>query len=676
MWYEDGFVAYLNGTKVAESNAPASPAWDSAATAERTKPEAILRQDFDITAHMGLLHAGTNVLAVQGLNAAAADGDFLLLPVLADVASTGVVPHFFTTPSPGGPNLNAYLAQCGDTTFSLDRGFYTDPIDVAITTSTPGATIWYTLDGSSPLDADGEPTPEALHYGDPIHIETSTVLRAVAVRQNYLSSNVDTQTYVFLADVIDQPSNPDGFPTSWGGTSADYQMDPDITGNPNYAPLLMDAFNSLPTMSLVMDMDDLFSYSDGIYANPTQQGENWERPGSIELFYPEGYEAPDDGFQVNCGVRIYGGVGRNPGYRKHSFRLLFKGEYGPTKLQYPLFGDEAVDEFDTIILRANFNDQFQGGGTSAQYIRDEWARQLQLALGTPSATGTFVHLYVNGLYWGLYNPVQRPDQSFGASYFGDADKDDWDAINSGAATGESDTAEWSALKNFCNNHNMAQYDNYMEVQGCNPDGSDNPNYPCLLDAPNYIVHLLTNFYYGNTDWPNHNWYAARQEDPGSTGWKWFTWDAEWIMDRRLRHRDVDPLYIDVTYVNNNAAEPYAHAALFNGGPLYVNPSSPQWNPNHPENNQPAALYAEIADLVELAIITESARWGDAGRSSPITPAQWAGKRDWILNSYMPTAAPSSSANSARRGCTRTSTPPPSRSTATTSTAGRSRPATS
>jgi len=43
-------------------------------------------------------------------------------------------------------------------------------------------------------------------------------------------------------------------------------------------------------------------------------------------------------------------VGRSPNVPKHSFRFLFKGGYGPTKLRYPLFGDSAANEFDTVIL--------------------------------------------------------------------------------------------------------------------------------------------------------------------------------------------------------------------------------------------------------------------------------------------------------------------------------------
>ena len=52
-----------------------------------------------------------------------------------------------------------------------------------------------------------------------------------------------------------------------------------------------------------------------------------------------------EGFHINCGIRIQGGYFRSPGASpKHSFRLLFKGLYGTTRLRYPLFGEDAVEE--------------------------------------------------------------------------------------------------------------------------------------------------------------------------------------------------------------------------------------------------------------------------------------------------------------------------------------------
>ena len=58
----------------------------------------------------------------------------------------------------------------------------------------------------------------------------STCLRARAFMAGWLPSNTDTQTYIFPADVISQPDNPPGFPATWGSQTAEYDMNPAVTG--------------------------------------------------------------------------------------------------------------------------------------------------------------------------------------------------------------------------------------------------------------------------------------------------------------------------------------------------------------------------------------------------------------------------------------------------------------
>jgi len=132
-------------------------------------------------------------------------------------------------------------------------------------------------------------------------------------------------------------------------------------------------------------------------------------------------------------LKIQGGAFRNFSLsKKKSLRLKFTAEHGPTKLAFPLFGDDAADLFDTITLRMEANDGWQWGGANGQpqYARDQFGRDSMLALGQPASHGTLMHVYINGVYWGVYNPVERPDASFAASYFG-GDKDEWDVQNSG-----------------------------------------------------------------------------------------------------------------------------------------------------------------------------------------------------------------------------------------------------
>jgi hypothetical protein len=118
MRYEDGFVAYLNGAEVARAGAPAGQlTWNSGAAANRPDDQAVVVQEFDITAHKDVLVKGNNVLAVHGLNAGVGSSDLLILPelVAVDVQRfdlSEVVEGYLLKPTPGVANQSA-LAQVG-----------------------------------------------------------------------------------------------------------------------------------------------------------------------------------------------------------------------------------------------------------------------------------------------------------------------------------------------------------------------------------------------------------------------------------------------------------------------------------------------------------------------------------------------------------------------------------
>jgi len=76
--YDDGFVAYLNGTEVARRNVGRTITWNSTANAEHPDSEAVQIESIDISASLNLLEAGSNLLAIQGLNISSTDTDFLI----------------------------------------------------------------------------------------------------------------------------------------------------------------------------------------------------------------------------------------------------------------------------------------------------------------------------------------------------------------------------------------------------------------------------------------------------------------------------------------------------------------------------------------------------------------------------------------------------------------------
>ena len=200
-----------------------------------------------------------------------------------------------------------FLGDVADTNFNPDRGFYETPQSVVISSDTVGAEIYYTTDGSVPAEGNGT------LYTGPIPVSATTTLRAAAFLEGYRPTNVDTHTYVFVSDVLNQSAAPAGFPGDWGThiqtpgngqlflAVADYEMDTSVAS----AAELEDSLTCLPVVSIVMDRGDLFDESTGIYANPMQDGAFWERATSVELIHPDG----TPGFQEDAGIRIQGAAG-------------------------------------------------------------------------------------------------------------------------------------------------------------------------------------------------------------------------------------------------------------------------------------------------------------------------------------------------------------------------------
>jgi len=640
--YEDGFVAYLNGKLVAAANAPALPNYQSHATAEREDGEALAFHSFNLTPFLDDLVVGQNVLAIHALNVNDASPDLLSHPRLTarELVDETLSLVFMPQSTPGAPNVNGYAGIVATPQFSVERGFYNAPFQLTISGGTPNSQIYYTTNGKPPTSATGT------LYAGPIQVSGTSTIRAQAFLNGYLDSTPETHTYLFVNDIVRQTRQATldkGFPAFWGSTAADYGMDPDVIGNFDaagnpiggdlfggiYAATIKNDLLALPTLSIVMDANHMFGPS-GIYTNSGASGEAWERPTSVELINPDG----SPGFQIDAGIRTQGGAFRSHGLtRKHSLRLLFKGIYeGNTKLEFPWFGEDAETSFDTLTLRADANDGYSwsSAGSKAQYARDEFGRRSQAALGQHASHGTRVHLYINGLYWGIYNPVERPDASFASHYYGGR-KDQWDAINSGAASDGTMDA-WNTLVSLSSAVQSASTESartaaYMRVLGLNANGTDNPSYETYLDAVNYVDYLMTNFYGGNVDWPHRNWWAARRRVPDSQGFVFHNWDFETSLGL------TSGVTTNRTGVFEGAAAPYArlksslefrtlfgdrvHRAFFNNGQLAAANS--------------VARYQEIVSELPQAIVAESARWGDMHRSTPYTRTQWQAEINNVVN---------------------------------------------
>ena len=205
---------------------------------------------FDLSAYKGLLRAGHNVLAIQGLNDDRTNPVFLIAPELV-AGSTAQDPQYLAVPTPGYANVSGPMGVVAGPRFSHEHGLYEGPFTLTLSCDTPGAVIRYTTDGRPPVDTSRQV------YTAPLIIPKTTCIRAAAFKPGYRPSRVETRTFIFTNDVQRQPSSPSGFPATWGSTPADYEMDPEIV-NSLVRQQLTQALKSLPTMSIVMDVEDLF----------------------------------------------------------------------------------------------------------------------------------------------------------------------------------------------------------------------------------------------------------------------------------------------------------------------------------------------------------------------------------------------------------------------------------
>ena len=72
MRYDDGFVAYLNGEKIARSPGVTENPWTT------TSHETTDFDEFPVLQHIGKIKNGENILAIFGLNKTATSTDFLV----------------------------------------------------------------------------------------------------------------------------------------------------------------------------------------------------------------------------------------------------------------------------------------------------------------------------------------------------------------------------------------------------------------------------------------------------------------------------------------------------------------------------------------------------------------------------------------------------------------------
>ncbi|MDF7806768.1 lamin tail domain-containing protein [Pontiellaceae bacterium B12219] len=528
-----------------------------------------------------------------------------------------------------GPAAHAQ-EQVADTRFSINRGFYSVATNLVISTDTIGSIISYTLDGSDPRTSTNtfQSTAPATVLIDPDNgtgkwkPTPAVMVRAYAHKEGMLPSNVDTHTYLFISKVQTQGDiRPDGNTVFWNST----EMDPDVVNNPAYSGELDEALLSIPSLSIVMNHEDLFGPA-GMHRSNTMD-EEAEMPCSLELIYPDTpHFAGFSGFQIDCGLKNQGASDYMPSYggydHKQSFGLRFRREYGNGQLDYPFFehaplnSNSEAGSYDKLILRAGHNKSYGmlWDAEHTVYTRDQLARDMQIDMTGIGGHGSFVHLYLNGIYWGLYNPCEKQDDAFAASYLGGNEQDYFCFKGKGGNTAGNNT----------------RFYEWLNTASKSPDLSTLLEY-CNID--NHADSVMFSIYAAIADFPQY--YADIRNNPGGQVY-FFNWDAEDSLGGGSRRSEGDNPSLSTisndrfagfdNMWDNNAEYRMnfvdrIYKACFNGGALTDDHVLENWN--------------RLCDTIYSAMVAESARWGDEREAETGTTytrdEQWVAARDAVTS---------------------------------------------
>ncbi len=470
-----------------------------------------------------------------------------------------VSPTFGATNDTGTP----YAGYADRPDYSMVAGFYPTGITVIITNTEPASDIRYTIDGT-------RPTITSPLYTGPLSIANTTVLKAITYSSDpsILPSRIEFHTY-FIGQT-----------------------------------------HTLPVVSIAGNSLDALANGNG----------NLEPHGTFELFDTSGVRKSN----------TYGEFNRHGqdswALSQRSLDFISRDEMGYNhSVEHPLFSTTTMDNFQRVMLRAagddNFPADFKPANSGSAHVRDAYLHNLVLSGGMNMEVrrGSKAIVYLNNIYWGVYDIRDNPDNHDLTKFYYGQDKynlymlkrwgNKWSEYGGAAAN-----TDWLNLYNYIMGNSMANPASYQYVYD-------------RLDVASLTDYVLANMFSVCSDWLNWNvcWWRGLDSTGTHLKWGYQLWDNDATWGHYINYTGIPNTTptaspCDPETLNGNS-DPDDHIGVLlalrqnpDFNQFYIARQLDLWNTTFRCDNMLAQFDSTVA-VIDPEMTWHSTRWGG-------TYAQW------------------------------------------------------
>lgn len=539
MDYDDGFVAYLNGTEIARANLGQAGDRPGYSVYAYSSHEALLQQGqepelftIDPALFKRILQPGSNVLAIQVHNYKSSSTDMSAIPFLIfgmnnTLGSYGVLPYWWRNGPQEYFQADFKLDKDGETLLLTDAsGFIIDQenfpklqVDHSYGRSADGAGNWGVFTNPTPLASNSTSTYYAGYAPEPQfslvpgfytgskQVSISAAIPGVSIRYTSNGSEPKSSSALYTSPLtitqsrtIKAKSYLSGYVSSEVAV-ASYFLNQDIR---------------MPVFTISTDSLNLWDWNTGIYATgPNASGtypykganfwQDWEKPAQIE-FYDRNKNRQ---LAFKADIEIFGNYSQAKPQK--SFEIKLDDKYGVDEANYPFYPDKPQ-------LRSTNNLVLRNSGTdwNKVHFRDAFMERVMRSTHSGYLATTPATLFLNGEYWGVYTIHENHDQHWVKNNYG-LKKTEIDFLLEGGDVevkhGKDDDF-WELIDYATrNNANSSQY--YSAI-------SDR------LDLENFTDYMIAQTYFNNGDWIGdwtNNIKMWKAASPGAK-WKYLLYDLD------------------------------------------------------------------------------------------------------------------------------------------------------